>query len=321
MGLADTASYVWNGLRDSWDDPYWWRERVFEYLHGPIHKHLYPGRSGAVSVMEQDWDTLIVLDGCRTDLFEEVAPLQTYDTYETVTSRGSTSRDWVRQNFVGRDFGDTVYISANPYVSQEASESFHRLVEVWLNDFDTELKTIPPDRMVSATIRAHNEYPDKRIIAHFMQPHYPFIGEKQLKFGGLPFEKGTHTDGKTPEKERPYTPWDALWMGQVSREEVWEAYASNLRLVLESVDGLLEEIRGRVVLTSDHGNMLGERTFPLPLRVYGHPEGIRNRELVDVPWATIDLGERRTIRSGETASISESDSEELEDRLEDLGYV
>jgi hypothetical protein len=110
-------------------------------------------------------------------------------------------------------------------------------------------------------------------------------------------------------------------MGAVDRDDLWRAYGDNLRLVLDAVEDLLADVEGRVVLTSDHGNMLGERTFPLPLRVYGHPKGIRNRELVEVPWATIDRGERRTIRAGETASIAESDSEELEDRLEDLGYV
>jgi hypothetical protein len=67
--------------------------------------------------------------------------------------------------------------------------------------------------------------------------------------------------------------------------------------------------------------MLGERTFPIPLRVYGHPKGVRNRELVEVPWATLDVGERRTVRAGETASVSEGDAEELEERLADLGYV
>jgi hypothetical protein len=327
MGLGDTASYVWNGLRDSWDDPYWWRERVFEFLVGPFHTNVYPRRDGAVRVMDEDWDTLLLLDACRVDLFEEVAPVGDYDDYRTVTSRGSTTREWVRQNFAGGDFGDTVYVTSNPYVSREAGDAFHRLIEVWDADFDDDAKTVRPEAVVEAAKRAHRDYPDKRVIAHFMQPHHPFVGEHSLSFSGWQIEGESHAgDGERGatsdgERQRPYTPWDALWMGRVDRDDLWRAYGDNLRLVLDAVDDLLADIEGRVVLTSDHGNMLGERTFPLPLRVYGHPKGIRNRELVEVPWATVDIGERRTIRSGETASVSESDSEALEERLEDLGYV
>lgn len=328
MGLTDAADYVWNGLRDSYDDPFWWRERVFEFLVGPLHTNVYPGRGDAVRVMDEDWDTLVVLDACRADLFAERAPLLTYDDYRTVTSRGSTTREWVRQNFAGGDFGDTVYVTSNPYVSREAGDAFHKLVECWLDDFDDELKTVPPDAVVDAALRAHEEYPDKRVIVHLMQPHHPFVGRRDLTFAGWQIEGQSHGDdgagdgnASAEKRQRPYTPWDALWMGRVTKEEVWSAYGDNLTLALDAVDRLLEGIEGRVVLTSDHGNMLGERTYPIPLRVYGHPKGIRNRELVEVPWAVADVGERRTIRAGETRSMSDSDADHLEDRLADLGYV
>jgi hypothetical protein len=329
MGLKDTASYVFDGLRESYDDPFWWRERVFEFLVGPFHTNVYPTRDGSVRVMDEDWDTLVVLDACRADLFAERAPLTSYDDYRTVTSRGSTTREWVRQNFAGGDFGDTVYVTSNPYVSREAGDAFHELVECWLDDFDHERKTVPPDAVVEAAKRAHEEYPDKRVVVHFMQPHHPFIGDHELSFAGWQIEGETHAgDGNagiehdhTSDRQRPYTPWDALWMGRVSRDDLWRAYGDNLTLALDAVDDLLDDIEGRVAITSDHGNMMGERTFPLPLRVYGHPKGIRNRELVEVPWAVRDVGERRTIRSGETRSVTDSDADDLEDRLADLGYV
>lgn len=320
MGLTDAAAHVWGGLRESYDDPFWWRERVFEFLVGPFHTNVYPGRAGSVRVMNEDWDTLVVLDACRADLFAERAQVTAYDDYRTVTSRGSTTREWVRQNFAGGDFGDTVYVTSNPYVSREAGDAFHKLVECWLDNFDETRKTVPPEAVVSAAERAHEQYPDKRVVVHFMQPHHPFIGEHELAFAGWQIEGESH-GGRGIERQRPHTPWDALWMGRVSKEDLWRAYGDNLTLALDAVGDLLDEIEGRVAITSDHGNMLGERTFPLPLRVYGHPKGIRNRELVEVPWAVTDLGERRTIRAGETRSATDSDADGLEDRLADLGYV
>lgn len=45
-------------------------------------------------------------------------------------------------------------------------------------------------------------------------------------------------------------------------------HAENLDLVLDSVADPVDVVNGRTVVTSGHGNMLGEQTFPVPLRVY-----------------------------------------------------
>ncbi|WP_129115809.1 hypothetical protein [Halegenticoccus tardaugens] len=320
MGLRGAVSHVWNGLRGSYDDPFWWRERACEFLVGPIHANLYPGRGDAVRVVDEDWDTLVVLDACRADLFAERADLRAYDEYRTVESLGSTTREWVRRNFAGGTFGDVVYVTANPYVSREAGDAFHRLYEPWIDAFDGDLRTVPPEAVVEAARRAHEEHPDKRVVVHFMQPHHPFVGERDLRFSGWRIEGEGHGE-PTETHGRPYTPWDALWMGAVDRDDLWLAYGDNLTLALDAVSDLLSEIDGRVVVTSDHGNMLGERTFPLPIHVYGHPKGVRSRELVEVPWAVVDAGPRRTVRAGDVRSGSESERSDLEERLADLGYV
>jgi arylsulfatase A-like enzyme len=109
-------------------------------------------------------------------------------------------------------------------------------------------------------------------------------------------------------------------MGLVDREALWESYGDNLTYVLDSVGDVLDTIEGKVVVTSDHGNMLGERTFPVPMRVYGHPKGLRNRELVDVPWAIVTCGSRRRVTDDDVVGTCETDTE-VERRLNDLGYV
>lgn len=317
MPLGETLRYVYDGLSDSYDDPFWWRERLCEFGVGPFHTAVYPRRTGSIDVPSADWDTLVVLDACREDLFAERADTTAYDEYRTVTSKGSTTREWVRQNFAGRELGDVVYVTANPYVSQEAGGCFHHLEECWATDFDQSRKTVPPDAVVDAAIDAHATYSDKRIVVHLMQPHHPFIGEHELSFSGWQIEGESH-DGDA--NERPYTPWDALWLGAVDHDDLWRAYGDNLSLALDEVDRLLDAISGKVVLTSDHGNMLGERCFPVPFRVYGHPKGVRCPQLVDVPWAVLQRGDRRHVTREAARSTTDSEREEIEDRLADLGY-
>jgi hypothetical protein len=108
-------------------------------------------------------------------------------------------------------------------------------------------------------------------------------------------------------------------MGLVSRERLWEAYLDNLELVLEHVWQLSDELGGRTVITSDHGNLLGERAWPVPVRLYGHPRGVRSKPLVTVPYAVID-GTRREVTSGGVGASSAADDATVTERLRMLGY-
>jgi hypothetical protein len=325
MDLVGTARYVYDGLRDGYGDPYWWRGRVFDFLVGPFHRHVYPRRDGAIDVVDADWDTLVVLDACRADLFEDRADLDAYEEYRRVDSRGSTTLEWVRANFAGRSLGDTVYVTANPYVSKVAGDAFHELYEPWVEEFDEDIDTVRPEPVVEAARRAHRDHPDKRVVVHFMQPHHPFVPAPDLQFDGwhiAEYEewRADAADGDGSGGGGPSTPWEALAKGHVTREAVWDAYGRNLDLVLAAVDDLLAFADGRVVVTSDHGNMLGERSFPIPLRVYGHPAGVLDPELVEVPWAVVQTGPRREVTADATASESDSEEGDVEERLTALGY-
>jgi hypothetical protein len=66
------------------------------------------------------------------------------------------------------------------------------------------------------------------------------------------------------------------------------------------------------VLTADHGNALGERAIPFPIRVYVHPNNLRMPVLTDVPWFVLPYTERKSIVAGDESVI--------EDRLSALGY-
>jgi len=145
-----------------------------------------------------------------------------------------------------------------------------------------------------------------------MQPHHPFIGADRN------YSKWTPTEGPGTLYSGPSGPFEAVEFNQVSREQVWQDYKENLEYVLDVVHDLLPTLLGRTVISSDHGNLIGERLWPLPVRGYGHPGGVHHRNLRQVPWAIVETGERKSVVY---EGVSETTYENTKEQLEALGYI
>lgn len=265
-------------------------------------------------MMAREWDTLLVLDACRYDAFEEHHDLP--GELERHYSVASNTAEWLSVSFVGRQFPDTVYVTATPkYIRQDLQECFHDVVPVWQTDWDEDLRTVPPDVMTDRVLAAHGEYPDKRVLAHYVQPHIPFIGETgqelphEVVFAQTIIRQGTDEQNI----------WEALETGKVDRGTVWRAYVENLELALPHVERALESIDGRTVVTADHGNAFGEHGL------YGHPPHRHVPELITVPWLVSEDGPRRETEPGEVRSQAahyrDVTEDTVTDRLATLGYV
>lgn len=254
-------------------------------------------------VFEKDWDNLLILDACRYDAFKEIAAPALPGTLESRTSRGSTSPEFIRGNFSGKTLHDTVYVSANGWFAKlqdDINSEVHRFEFV---DRDVMNGVTSKPETVAESIREMAEqYPNKRLIGHFMQPHHPFIGPSSGKFE---YTRDIHEAKRLP---------------RITREDLVQAYRENLELVLEHVKPLLDELEGRTVITADHGELLGERVRPIPVRRYGHPEGHYSTGLVKVPWHIYESGERKKIVSESPEQTDEVDFEAVKQNLVDLGY-
>lgn len=262
--------------------------------------------------MAEDWDNLIILDACRFDLFEEENTID--GDLEKVVSAGSHTTEFLRNNFGDGRYLDTVYISATPRViSAEVESNFYHIEHLWQTHWDDELETVPPGEMAAATQEVAAEYPEKRVIAHFVQPHVPFIGETGREIHS---EVAAFT-GLDPESDRAKDMWDFLAEGAVSRSEVWQAYRENLELTMPIVEELVATLQGKTVITSDHGNSFGR------LGVYGHPGRKFLACLVEVPWLTVAGEERKRIveAPAQKEATKVIDSDVVSDRLSDLGYT
>lgn len=169
-----------------------------------------------------------------------------------------------------------MYITANPHAYILNNQTFHDLIT--LNEHhDPDLGAVSPDSVVNISSRAAQQYPHKRLIVHFMQPHHPFINHEGL----LIDERGWEFNGNDQKEGRL---WKLIKGGYIKKQDAWDAYQQSLEYVLEHVADLLESLDGKTIITSDHGNMFGERLSPIPQRIYAHPKGIFMNELVKVPW-------------------------------------
>lgn len=322
--MLDRASYVVEEISENWKDRWWWRSRFQNHVIGRIQRKMY---DGGIDVMEQDWDLLLLIDACRADLFEEtVLGDGMFDEYSRVNTKASATMEWMEMNFSDGEWGDTVYVSANPWISQKAGDSFHHVENLWVSDYGVDEDTLEDSmtlkdagvdtaETVNATettdraLEIAEEYPDKRIIVHYLQPHAPYIG---------------NADGsEKPQSEvkADLHPGKPHWEGRIDGERCWNEYQENLRYVMHHVWRFLDEVQGKAVVTSDHGEMFGEWMWPFPMRGYDHPMGLRTPELVEVPWAVLDRERREVTDDGvNMRQITDEEREQLEENLRDLGY-
>lgn len=265
------------------------------------------GKTG-MNVMEKDWDNLVILDACRYDMFQDISDIE--GELNGVISKGSTTGEFLQRNFNKECYPSCIYISANPHVQNySVDKKFFSRKRLWETHWHNDLGTVHPTDVVSQSIKIAERYPNKRYIIHFIQPHYPFIGDtgKDIK------HRSMTGDGKLSNERELSSVWEALENGDVSKKKVWKAYRENLSLTLPHIEDLLDELGGKTVVTSDHGNVLGR------WGVYGHPGRKFLEELVRVPWLEIDTDDRRRIEAGELKESTSTDST-VEDRLADLGY-
>ena len=279
----------------------------------PVAARRHPPAEGR-DVVAADWDTLLILDACRYDVFREVSTLP--GTLRSAVSKGSESREFMRRNFGGRRLHDTVYVTANPHAETVLDdETFHHIEKLYLDRWDEAFGVCLPEVVAAAARDAAETYPEKRLVVHFMQPHAPYIGEY-----GRTVE---HNEAHDPRAEVRAV-WTNIRYGftDTTTEQVRTAYRENLELVLEEVAGLSADLDGKTVVTADHGELLGDRLFPIPVRGYGHPPGLRAPGLIRVPWLELPCESRRAVRA-DPPQTTETTAERsvIERRLADLGYL
>lgn len=255
------------------------------------------------SVTDAEWDNLIVLDACRYDVFQEV---DLRGETEARISRAGETPEFIKANFTGKQLHDTIVVTGNGWYLNLQEKYDYEFFDIY---FPGNVRESEKQRKITErAIEYANKYPNKRLLVHYIPPHHPYIGETASEHFP-PFEEQSSDFFSRFRHDE----WG------ISDSQLKKAYHENLQRAIPFVDELLETLGGRSVVTADHGEFLGERTWPIPIKEYGHFSGLYQDELVKVPWHIHDNGERRTIQSDDPNEYS-YDEEDIEQRLKELGY-
>ncbi|MFU1780722.1 hypothetical protein ACM16X_05010 [Haloarcula japonica] len=263
--------------------------------------------SGTNIFEDEDWDNLIILDSCRYDVFEELSDLP--GKLQKRTSRGSMSKEFIVGNFSNKTLHDVVYLSGNSWYARmckEINSEVHDFVLEKTPDGDKHYID-KPKRITRRAKELDEEYPNKRLIVHYMLPHAPYVGP--------------YAEDNFPSEDEQRDFFYRFCRKEIADQQLWRAYKENLEIVLPMAEELLDTFRGKTVVTSDHGEMLGERSFPIPIKDYGHRINLHVPELTTVPWLVHEDGHKEIIEEPpEQDNLDGIESKKVEEHLKHLGY-
>jgi len=234
--------------------------------------------------LENEAALLIVLDACNWHVLSSLKPDW---NISVVLSRGSSTRDWLRRTFT-KPLKDVVYISANPFtfLLKDVRKNFKRIVDLSLLTWDEKLNTVHP-KSVNAFVKENITAGERKIIAHYLQPHAPFLIKTWLN--------------RYSKKLSSLEIYNLARRFENARKEFVRAYILNLIVVLRYAEELIGFARKdmRVALTADHSEILRARYNPFKFRkkvwlwlpwllglykFIGHEINSKFRELYEVPW-------------------------------------
>ncbi|WP_142979681.1 hypothetical protein [Halonotius terrestris] len=250
--------------------------------------------------MDKDWDNLIILDSYRADYFRKHSCIS--GKLSTFTSKGTWSLEFIVNNFQNFEFHDTVVVTSNPYYqrySKLGEGTFHSIIYCpntgGIKSFD---------KLSKKALETNEEFPNKRIIIHYMKPHTPHIGETS--------EKLRNKFGDA------YPGMFLLYRsGVISKGTLEQSYIDTIDMIEPKVQKVLKELDGKSVVSADHGENLGEKRHGLTQVGHGNP----TQECYRVPWLETEYTERRRIRTDPPVESTLIDEEIVEENLRALGYM
>lgn len=293
-------------------------KQLYRFNGGSALKQLQPHFAKVYwgpTIWDYDWDLCILLDTCRPDALQEVAPEYDWlpDTIGSTRSASSWSKHWYIKTFDERfsdELAETGLVSWNTFTDGHVDgESLAYLDEVWRYGWDDDNGLVPPRSVTDRAIHAARTQDADRYVVHYMQPHAPYreIETEQLRADQI---GDIHTNRRTV--------WDRLidTSDELSVSEVWGAMLNNLRWALDDVELLLENVDApRVLLTADHGEMFGR------WGVYGHGPGMPFLSLLRVPEVWLSATDTGSYQPEiEPQPKGEITSDVADERLAALGY-
>jgi len=238
-----------------------------------------------------------------------------------------------------------------------AGDHFPHIYELWQSGWLEDKGTVAPDFVTDETLKRIGDIQTPKTIIHYMQPHAPYFCLQESSVGctkgdihnGPGEMAGAKTDitsysyklkmfcytnllkcfqnnhllGNHPDwqlRKWINLPVKAPMEGVLRHHDILKlrmAYQDNLEMVLKETARLISYLKGTIIVTSDHGELLGEKNC------FSHPINSSDPILREVPWYTITQKNARDIPQTQSESRPQSHCEEvaLKSKLQSLGYM
>jgi len=237
------------------------------------------------SVLRAERFLLIILDDARYDVFRIVYPRYLRGKLRKALVPPPHTYGWLPKAFSLPEF-DYVRVF---YASLGIATHDIRIRDFISRDREVEVYAVEPGRLKEIRTVLPSEVNDVvrrvglrgRDIVWYVQPHFPWVCDPELSLM-LMREVLIH-DFVPPDTVRR-----ALKRYGISRGRVLRAYYCSMEVALRGVKELLNYVRtarlkyDRIVVTSDHGEMLGEYGLYLH-QEYDLPQ------LTVVPWLEVEV--------------------------------
>jgi len=199
------------------------------------------------------------------------------------------------------EMSETVYVTGNHYADRINMDSLKVVDQVRKYDYGD--LPLPPAHVVTdRAISVGRQYDFNRCIVHYMQPHKPFLERT-----------GDRQEVRMIEETGGVELYRKYLDGELSKRELSDGFINNLRYVLEEVELLLSNFDAqKAVITSDHGQALGERFL------FDHRYGINHPKVRQVPWVRTE-GED-TLKHNPSCYNIDSTDRNVGEHLVQLGY-
>lgn len=288
----DYANWGWRGIPLG----------ISKYLHRRL-----PLGQPSPSIWDREWDMIVILDSCRPEWIQEVSSEYDFITnVGTINSVGSHSMEWVDKTFKSANpatLEESIYITGNHYARRAPEDKFSEFED--LNNYSGEFPAPPAHVITDRTVAVCREQTWRHCIVHYMQPHKPF----------LQCDSDRRNVEIAAEWSKGHQLYHQYFKENITKQELIDGFINNLRYVLDEVDLLLDNVDApKTVITSDHGQALGERF------IWDHHPGVQIEPLKKVPWVECTAKDKQTLNPKDLSQVSES-NEPIEDRLEQLGYM
>jgi len=214
--------------------------------------------------------TLILLDAMRYDYFEKLYP--NYLKGELIKCHNQNV-SWTYSWFSKfcRNMNDVTLFTAAPVAvhkfkekergDYDPEEHFKEIPNWSEYDWDFEEGTATPQKINEVVRRK----PARKRLIRYLKPHPPFIG--------TPLEDITKGSGKIQRTEK------ALIEGEITEQDLRNAYEKNVRIAFEGAADLIPDLDGDIAITSDHGTALNESSYLFHTRSYPEMPCLNH-----IPW-------------------------------------